>query len=108
MGFFAPPTPPLKALRLIISDAATRHQEGKAMMVNDVARACFEATARRTICVELLEEESHEGDDVGLLLQYIYGTRDASANQGGAPERQVQHQHALPRDGGHKGYGSWR
>ena len=38
-------------------------------MVNDVARAFFEAPARRTICVELREEETHEGDDVGLLLQ---------------------------------------
>ena len=28
----------------------------------------------------LLEEETHEGDDVGLLLQSLYGTRDASAN----------------------------
>ena len=49
-------------------------------MVNDVARAFFEAPARRTICVELLEEETHEGDDVGLLLQSLYSTRDASAN----------------------------
>ena len=49
-------------------------------MVNDVARAFFEAPARRTICAELPEEETHEGDDVGLLLQSLYGTRDASAN----------------------------
>ena len=49
-------------------------------MVNDVARAFFEAPARRTICVELPEEETHVGDDVGLLLQGLYGTRDASAN----------------------------
>ena len=32
-------------------------------MVNDVARAFFEAPAGRTICVELPEEETHEGDD---------------------------------------------
>ena len=49
-------------------------------MVNDVARAFFEAPARTTICVELPEEETHEGDDVGLLLQSLHGTRDASAN----------------------------
>ena len=79
-GLFAS-TPPLEALRLIISDAATRDQEeDKVIMVNDVARAFFEAPARRTICVELPEEETHEGDDVGLLLQSFYGTRDASAN----------------------------
>ena len=39
-----------------------------------------EAPARRAICVALLGEEGHEGDDVGLLLQSIYGNRDASAN----------------------------
>ena len=49
-------------------------------MVSDVARAFFEAPARRTICVELPEEETHEGDEVGLLLQSLHGTRDASAN----------------------------
>ena len=105
-GLFAS-TPPLEALRLIISDAATRDQEeDKVIMVNDVARAFFEAPARRTICVELPEEETHEGDDVGLLLQSLYGTRDASANfeeevrkgvdQSGVQERQVQPQHVLP------------
>ena len=46
MGFFAS-TPPPEALRLIISDAATRDQEeGKVIMVNDVASAFFEAPAR--------------------------------------------------------------
>ena len=35
-------TPPLEALRLIISDAATRDQEeDKIIMVNDVARGVF-------------------------------------------------------------------
>ena len=70
MGFSVS-TPPLE----------TRDQEeDKVIMVSDVARAFFEAPARRTICVELLEEETHEGDDVGRLLQSLYGTRDASAN----------------------------
>ena len=49
-------------------------------MVNDVARAFFEAPARRKICVELPAEETHEGDDVGLLLQSLHETRDASSN----------------------------
>ena len=40
----------------------------------------FEAPATRTICVELFEEETHEGDDVGLLVQTLYGTSDSSAN----------------------------
>ena len=59
-GLFAS-TPPLEALRLMISDAATWDQEKeKVIMVNDVARAFFEAPARKTICVELPEEETHE------------------------------------------------
>ena len=62
-------TPPLEALQLIISDVATRDQEeDKVIVVNYVARAFFEAPARRTICVELPKEETHEGDDVGLLF----------------------------------------
>ena len=42
----------------------------------------FEAPARRTICVETLKEETHDGDDVGLLLQSLYGTRGASESSG--------------------------
>ena len=43
-GLFAS-TPPLEALRLIIGDAATRDQEeGKVIMVNDVARAFCRVT----------------------------------------------------------------
>ena len=90
-------TPPLEALRLIISDAAP---------------------ARRTICAELPEDGRDEGDGVGLLLQSLYGTRDASANfqeeikkvltKAGVQERQVQLQHEQPREGGHKGNHSWR
>ena len=40
----------------------------------------FEAPARRTICVELPEEQTHEGDDGGLLIQSFHGTVDASDN----------------------------
>ena len=54
-------TPPLEALRLFVSDAATVEGggdgEGKAMMLNDVARAFFEAAVKRDICVELPEED---------------------------------------------------
>ena len=50
-------------------------------MVNDVARAFFEAPMTRELCVELLEE-AKEGEDwakdmVGLLLMSVYGTRGA-------------------------------
>ena len=78
-GFFAS-TPQPEVLRLVISDAARDQEEDKVLMVNDVARVCFEAPGRRTICAELFAEETHERDDVGLLLQSLYGTTDASAN----------------------------
>ena len=80
-------------LRLIISDAATQDQEeDKVIMVTDVARAFFEAPARRTICVELPEEETHEGDGGG----------QKGVDQGGVQKRQVQPQHVLPREGRHQ------
>ena len=81
-GLFAS-TPPLEALRLLISDAATGFDD-KVIMINDVARAFFEAPMRRLLCVELPEEdktaEDIEGDHVGLLQMSLYGTRDAAAN----------------------------
>ena len=59
-GLFAS-TPLLEPLRLIISNAATQDQEeDKVIMVNDVARAFFEAPARRTICVEFLKKRRSE------------------------------------------------
>ena len=92
-GFFAS-TPLPEPLRLIISDAATQDQEeDKVIMVTDVARAFFEAPARRTICVELPEEETHEGD----------GGDQKGVDQGGVQKRQVQPQHVLPREGRHQG-----
>ena len=53
-------------------------------MVNDVARAFFEAPARRTICVETLEEGTHEGDDVGL-----YGDQGSERQLPGGGEKGV-------------------
>ena len=49
-------------------------------MINDVARAYFEAPVRRKVCIELPEEEGAESDEVGLLQMSLYGTRDAAAN----------------------------
>ena len=83
-GLFAA-TPPLEALRLLISDAATEgeHKMERVLMLNDVARAFFEAPMTRTVCVELPSEarvEGEEEDMVGLLQLSLYGTRDAAAN----------------------------
>ena len=85
-GLFAA-TPPLEALRMLISDAATireeEEEEPRVIMLNDVARAFFEAPMTRMVCVELPEEAFAEGDErdtVGLLQLSLYGTRDAAAN----------------------------
>ena len=79
-------TPPLEALKLIVSDAATFHRgkKYKAIMINDVARAFFEAPVQRLICIELPDEDLKKGerheDVVGLLKMSFYGTRDAASN----------------------------
>ena len=53
-------------------------------MTNDVARAFFEAPMRRSVCVEIPDEdktqEDFDEDRVALLEMSLYGTRDAAAN----------------------------
>ena len=84
-GLFAA-TPPLETLKLLISELATVEQDPEkdeqVMMVNDVARAFFEAPMTRCLCIELPEEDKLEGEEdmVGLLNMSLYGTRDAAAN----------------------------
>ena len=82
-GIFAA-TPPLEALKLIISDAATGGPGEKSIMINDVARAFLEAPMRRMVCVEIPEEDRTPEDDrmanVALLNMSLYGTRDAASN----------------------------
>ena len=81
-------TPPLEALKVLISEASTgrngEHVKDKVIMINDVARAFFEAPVRRNICVELPEEDitdhDRDYDMVGHLIQSLYGTRDAASN----------------------------
>ena len=87
-GLFAG-TPPLEALRFLVHQAATMDTRGgtdKVVMVNDVARAFFEAKATRNICVELPDEARTEEDiaqdTVGHLQMSLYGTRDAAQNLG--------------------------
>ena len=80
-GLFAS-TPPLEALRILVSDAATirKGRMRKVIMINDVARAFFEAPSSRKICAELPPEELGAEDGVGCLEMSLYGTRDAAAN----------------------------
>ena len=73
-------------LRFLVHEAATvegkEEEQEKVIIVNDVARAFFEAKAIRKLCVELPSErpESFGGYNVGLLKQSLYGTRDAAMN----------------------------
>ena len=82
-GLFAS-TPPLEALRFLISEAATvrvgEDWEAKVIMVNDVARAFFEAPMRRDICLKLPAEAGEGEDMVGHLIMCLHLTRDAAAN----------------------------
>ena len=63
-GLFAS-TPPLEALKLLISMTATVNRgvttKERVIMTNDVARAFFEAPMRRTVCGEL-PREAHVGE----------------------------------------------
>ena len=56
----------------------------KVIMINDVARAFFEAPAVRNICVEIPKEDLSDADrkhdKVGHLRMSLYGTRDAAMN----------------------------
>ena len=67
-------------------EAATKEQgeSEKILMINDGARAFFEAPATRQVCIELpdeaLSEEEREMDPVGMLKKNFYGTRDAATN----------------------------
>ena len=73
-------TPPLEALRMISSHAATVRGTGyREMMINDVSRAYFYAPATRSLFIELPDEDLEAGqDEVGRLNVCLYGTRDAA------------------------------
>ena len=64
------PTPPLEALKVVLSEIATAR------------RAYFYAPARRRAFVELLPVDYQAGDEhmCGLLRYSLYGTRDAAQN----------------------------
>jgi hypothetical protein len=76
-------TPPLEALKLIISRAATLGIDGKKheVMINDVSRAYFYAKCTRDLYVELpVEDLEAHPDFIGKLRLCLYGTRDAALN----------------------------
>ena len=90
-------TPPIEAMRLICSEAATGGNGGpgeNCIMVNDVRRAFFYAKAMKPLWVELPEEDYDEKDEVedrvGLLDKSLYGTRDAAVNWGNTVEKHLK------------------
>ena len=74
-------TPPLEAVRLLISMLMTETQDNKTykLMFIDISRAHFHSPARRKIYVELARERRRSGR-CGFLQKSMYGTRDAAAN----------------------------
>ena len=76
-------TPPLEALRLVMSKAATvvEGEEKNEMMINDVSRAYFYAKCTRCMYVEIPTEDPEAHPDyLGRLRLCLYGTRDAALN----------------------------
>ena len=75
-------TPPLEAVKLVLSEAATNTDKQQVVCIVDVRRAYFYAPVRRRVYVELPPEDWQEGDEnmCGRLQQSLYGTRDAAQN----------------------------
>ena len=76
-------TPPLEALRIIMSRAVTWDEHGceREIMTNDVSRAYFYAEATRCMYIELPREDpEYDPDMLGRLRLCLYGTRDAALN----------------------------
>ena len=74
-------TPPVEALKAIVSIAAS-HKETFSIMHIDVSRAYFHAKAQRPGLIRLPVEDRMGTDagKVGLMKKSRYGTRDAASN----------------------------
>ena len=57
------PTPPLEALKVVLSEIATGTRRGKVVALVDETKAYFYAPARRRVFVELLPEDYQAGDE---------------------------------------------
>eukprot|EP00973_Karenia_brevis_P081866 11349902-Karenia_brevis.AAC.1 len=76
-------TPPLEAMKIIISTAATIGEgETRKIMVNDVSRAYFYARSESPTFVRICSEDWEDGDEhkCGELQVSMYGTRQAAQN----------------------------
>ena len=74
-------TPPLEALKVILSTTATANK-GEVVMINDISRAFFHAKVERDVYIQLPEEDRNKGEEhlCGKLRLSMYGTRDADQN----------------------------
>jgi hypothetical protein len=75
--FFAA-TPPLEALRLLVSHAASNRAKNLKLMVMDARKAHLHAMAEREVFVDLPPERRRPGF-CAKLRRCLYGTRDAPA-----------------------------
>ena len=78
---FSSSTPPLEALRMLLSHAAsgrTNSKKGRKVLVIDARKAHLHATTVREIYVDLLGELK-QPTSCARLLRCLYGTRDAAA-----------------------------
>jgi len=77
-------TPPLKAMKLVMSNAASAgpRWRNKVLMTVDIKRAYFYAKSIRDTYIELPKEDYEPGDEnkCGILKLSLYGTRDAAMN----------------------------
>ena len=72
-------TPPLEALKMIVAEAASHKRDGLHIMLSDVKRAYFHASAARELYVEIPREDPEwTPDAIGRLNFALYGTRDAA------------------------------
>jgi hypothetical protein len=72
-------TPPLFSARMVVSRTANKRRDRHTLMVLDVSCAFLYAPIKRTVYIELPEEDpkSTSGEWVGKLEKALYGTRDA-------------------------------
>ena len=84
-------TPPLEALKAVISTVASGSPEFSPMHV-DVSRACFHAKAQGLVLVKLRVEECSGKDKgkIGLLKKSMYGARDAACNWEPVPPQEKE------------------
>ena len=72
-------TPPLEALKAIISIAANNRETFSIMHI-DVSRAYFDAKAQRPVLIPVEDRTGTDAGKVGLMKKSMYGTRDAASN----------------------------